>query len=84
MRSSPWDPAPLDRLTPRHRQVVRLVGGRRLSYKKVARELELSVHTVKDYARDIRARSGLKELRPRDAISVLYMEHMEELEEEAA
>lgn len=84
MRSSPWDPAPLDCLTPRHRQIVRLVGGRRLSYKKVARELEISPWTVREYAGQIRDRSGLEELRPRDAISVLYMEHMEELEEEAA
>jgi DNA-binding NarL/FixJ family response regulator len=66
-------------LTPRQREVVRLVGGRGWSYKRVASELRhhhaagrtLSTRTIEEYSRQIRDAIG-SPLRPRDALHELY------------
>lgn len=70
----------VETLTPRQRQVVVLIGGRRLSYKAAARQLanlqaddgsQISPHTVREYCREIRELLG-SDLAPRDALTELY------------
>lgn len=80
----------VDDLTPRQRQVVVLIGGRRLSYKAAARLLTHRYHegahvspgTVRQYANDIRHRIQ-SPLPPRDALTVFYGANKDRLDEVA-
>lgn len=66
-----------DDLSPRMKDVLRLVGGQQWPYKRVAKELGISVHTVETYAVKIRDRAGL-DLSPRNALTVLYYQDLDE------
>lgn len=78
-------------LSPRHREVLRLIGSERLSYKKAAAALEhryiegrgLSTATVRQYVREIyEITDGSGS--PREWLIWLWGEHKDEIEEGAA
>jgi two-component system, NarL family, response regulator LiaR len=56
--SADGDEGPLDRLTPREREVLELIG-RGLSNKRIARELQLSEKTVKTHVSHVLAKLGV-------------------------
>lgn len=64
-------------LTVRQRDVVRLIGRDRMSYKGVARKLGISQHTARVYAVRIRDKIG-SDLAPRDALTAYYWNHLAE------
>ena len=86
MARSP-DPDRVPWLTPRQREVVRLVGGWGLSYKRAAAQLPhrhvegvtISPRSVAQYAQQIRDAMD-SPLRPRDALHALYRERPEDFD----
>lgn len=58
-------------LTDRQWEVVELVGGKGLSYKRAARALDISYETVRKHAEHIRDRSGLR-MDPHHAVLHLW------------
>jgi DNA-binding NarL/FixJ family response regulator len=56
--SADGDEGPLERLTPREREVLELIG-RGLSNKRIARELQLSEKTVKTHVSHVLAKLGV-------------------------
>lgn len=63
-------------LTDRMWQLIELVGGKGLTVKAAAREMEISAETAYEYAAEIRARSGLA-MNPKNALLHLYYRHQQ-------
>ncbi len=63
-------------LSPRHRQIVELVGRDGKSYPEIGRRLHISKHTVKTHVRLIVKRIGF-DLPPRGAMTRYYWTEMQ-------
>ncbi len=63
-------------LSPRQRQIVELVGGEGLSWKAVARRLNISLSTVRVHVARLMERLGSTQ-RPRHAITTYYFRSRE-------